>query len=430
MNKMNVQAILNMLEEGALDARLSALYGEGALTAQKARYQKALCAFRERFGEREGVRILSVPGRSELLGNHTDHNRGLVIATAIDLDVIAVAAPQEGTEIHLKSEGYPEDVVDFSRFNTPDHTAFGTSRALIAGMCHALAENQYRVGGFVAYTTSLVPTGAGLSSSAAFEVLIGTVENHLYNEGTISSKTLAAFAQYAENAFFGKPCGLMDQLACATGGVIAIDFEKNDAPVVEKWSFDPGACGYRLCVINTGGSHADLTADYASVPTEMKAVARTLGKEVLREVDEALLTQNMALLRREVGDRALLRALHFFAENKRVLSAKAALAKGDVAAFFDAVASSGRSSFCYLQNVYSPKNPEEQGISLALCLAEQCLKEKGGVWRVHGGGFAGTVQVWVKEADLHALTETMNAAFGPGACTALSIRDEGATAVL
>ena len=212
--------------------------------------------------------------------------------------------------------------------------------------------------------------------------------------------------------------------------MIAIDFEKTDAPVVEKLAFDPGACGYCLCVVNTGGSHADLTADYASVPTEMKAVAKALGKEVLREADEALLTQNMPLLRREVGDRALLRALHFFAENKRVLGAKTALVKGDVAAFLDTVASSGRSSFCYLQNVYSPQNPNEQGISLALCLAEQCLKEKGGAWRVHGGGFAGTVQAWIKEGDLQAFTEALNATFGDEACTALNVRAEGATAVV
>ena len=259
---------------------------------------------------------------------------------------------------------------------------------------------------------------------------MGTIENYLYNEGRIASGALSAFAQYTENEFFGKPCGLMDQLACATGGVIAIDFKKTTAPVVEKLTLDPTAHGYRLCVVNTGGSHADLTADYAAVPAEMRAVARALGKEVLREVSETDVAQNSALLRRKVGDRALLRALHFFTENKRVLSAKTAISKGNMTALLETVLESGRSSFCYLQNVYSPAHPEEQGVALALCLAEQCLKEKDGAWRVHGGGFAGTVQAWVKEEHLATFAQAMNATFGEGACITLNIRPEGATAVV
>ena len=406
---MNITKLKNDLANGAWDERLSTLYGAWAVNAQKKRYEAALEAFEALYGEQKNVHVFSVSGRSELLGNHTDHNCGCVVATAVDLDVIAIAAPIDGNEVRLKSEGYPEDTVDLNTFTEPDEAAFGKPRALVAGMCAGLRKNGHRVGGFVAYTTSSVPTGAGLSSSAAFEVMIGNIENYLYNGGEISNVELAKLAQWTENRFFGKPCGLMDQLACAVGGIIAIDFENTAAPTIQNMTFDLSAHGYRLCIVRTGGSHADLTDDYAAVPAEMKAVAAALGKTVLREVEQGEVLSQLAALRAKLGDRALLRALHFFDENKRVARGQAALAKGDFEAFLDTVLASGRSSYCYLQNVYSSKNPAEQGISLALCLADRYLSDKKGAWRVHGGGFAGTVQAFVREQDVAGFAELMNA---------------------
>ncbi len=426
---MNATELTLQIQKGALDARLLALYGESALAVQKERYGQAIAAFAASFGECENLRLFSVSGRSELLGNHTDHNRGCVIAAAIDLDIIAVVAATASTEIRLRSEGYPEDVVDISTFNTPDKAAFGKSRALIAGMCAGLRESGYQTGGFVAYTTSNIPTGAGLSSSAAFEVMIGNIESHLYNNGTVSNVEIAKIAAHTENVFFGKPCGLMDQLACAMGGVVTVDFANTAAPVIEKAELDLAAKGYRLCTVNTGGSHANLTDDYAAVPAEMKAVAQALGKEVLRELDESAVLENLTALRESLGDRAVLRALHFFGENRRVAAGKAALATGDLAGLLENVQASGHSSFCYLQNVYAPKSPGEQGVSLALCLADGYLAERGGAWRVHGGGFAGTVQAYVRVCDVAGFTALMNGVFGKNACTVLSIRAEGATAV-
>ena len=427
---MRTAELKKYIEGGALDARLTALYGDAALTAQRVRYVAAVEAFAALYGERDGVRLFSVSGRSELSGNHTDHNKGLVIATSIDLDIIAVAAPTADNTARVRSEGYRENVVDLATYTSPRADFFGKSDSLIAGMCVGFANAGYKAGGFVAYTTSSVLKGSGLSSSAAFEVMIGNIENHFYNDGRVDSVEIAKIAQFAENEFFGKPCGLMDQMACAVGGIIAIDFKDNTAPVIEKVSFDITAAGYNLCIVNTGGNHADLTPDYAAVPAEMKAVAAALGKTVLRETDEDAVLAAAPALRKTLGDRAILRALHFFAENRRVTEQKKALLAGDLDAFFNGVIASGRSSFCYLQNVYTTKNVAEQGLSLALCLAERYLADKSAAWRVHGGGFAGTVQAFVPAADVEGFRTMMDAVFGEGACMVLRVRTEGATAVL
>ena len=285
------------------------------------------------------------------------------------------------------------------------------------------------IGGFVAYTTSNVLKGSGISSSAAFENMIGNILSHLYNGGRVDNVEIAKISQYAENAFFHKPCGLMDQVACAVGGIVGIDFADPKAPVIEKLDFDFSAAGYNLCIVNTGGNHADLTDDYASVPTEMKAVAKFLGKEVLRETDEAAVIAAIPALRAAVGDRAILRALHFFAENKRVKTMTEALRNGDTSAFFAGVLASGRSSFCYLQNVYTTKNLTEQGLSLALRLAEGVLADKPAAWRVHGGGFAGTIQAFVPSANVEEFRSVMDAAFGDGCCMVLRIRPVGAVQI-
>ena len=418
-----------LLAEGKLDRRLLSLYGEDALDGQRRRYTDAVNAFAARYGEEREAEIYSVSGRSELSGNHTDHNRGRVIAASVDLDILAVASPAEGGLIRLKSEGFDEDVVDPAHFCAPRSERFGRSDALIAGVVRGFADRGYATGGFDAYTTSSVPGGSGLSSSAAFEDMIGTILNHLYNGGRISFVEISCISQYAENVFFGKPCGLMDQIACAAGGIVAIDFADPKAPVVEKLDLDLTALGYRLCIINTGGNHADLTADYAAVPAEMKAVAAALGKEVLREVDEQELLAAIPRLRESLGDRAILRALHFVEENRRVLAQREALERGDLDGFFAGVLASGRSSFCYLQNVYTTKNVAEQGLSLALCLAERTLSGERAAWRVHGGGFAGTVQAFVPLSRVEELRRVMDGAFGAGSCKVLSIRPEGAIRV-
>ena len=427
---MNTTQLKNIINEGKLDEKLIALYGESALSLQTERYLKAVDSFVSIYGDYENVGIYSVPGRSELSGNHTDHNAGCVIASSIDLDVIAVAARVDGTVIKIKSEGYPEDVVDISEYTKPDSSKFATSAAIIAGMSEGLTKQGYASGGFVAYTTSNVLKGSGLSSSAAFEGMVGNLISHLYNDGKIDNIEIAKTAQYAENQFFGKPCGLMDQVACANGGIVAIDFAEAGNPIIEPISFDISGAGYALCITDTGGNHADLTDDYAAVPAEMKAVAAALGADLLRRTSKEALLANIERVRKECGDRAVLRAFHFFNENERVALQKEALINGDIYRFFSYVIGSGRSSYCYLQNVYTTKNVHEQGLSLALCLAENYMDGKTGAFRVHGGGFAGTIQAFVELEDVEGFRATMDSAFGEGKCMVLRVRQQGAVKVI
>ena len=414
---------------GAFDQRFTYIYGEAAVAAQKARYAAAIDSFVEIYGADREVALYSVAGRSELSGNHTDHNYGCVVAASIDLDIIAVAAPSEGSVIRVKSEGFPEDIVDISTFIAPREFPKGHSDELIAGMAAGFRKEGYKVGGFDAYTTSSVLKGSGISSSAAFEDMIGNILNHIYNEGKIDNVEIAKLSQYAENQFFGKPCGLMDQMACGVGGIIAIDFADPSKPLIDKIDFDITAAGYNLCIINTGGNHADLTDDYAAVPAEMKAVAAYFGKKVLRELDEETVIAAIPALREQLGDRAIMRALHFFEENRRVAKQKAALTAGDLDTFFENVIASGRSSFCYLQNVFTTKNVNEQGVSLALCMAEKLLAGKKAAWRVHGGGFAGTIQAFVPSEYVEDFRRGMDAVLGEGRCMVLRIRPVGAVKI-
>ena len=428
-NQMKLNDWKRALTEGRLDARLAGLYGSDALNAQKERYQSALAEFALRYGEDREVTLFSVPGRSELSGNHTDHNHGRVIAASVDLDVIAVASPRTDRVIRIKSEGHDEDVVDPAIFSAPDPAFYGNSSALVAGMANGFCKLGLAIGGFDAYTTSNVPTGSGLSSSAAFEDLVGTILNHFYNDGKVDFVTIAKLSQKAENAYFGKPCGLMDQVACAAGGIVTIDFCDPADPAIERIPFDFTAAGYRLCIVNTGGNHADLTPDYAAVPAEMKAVANCFGKSVLREVPESDFMDALPKLREKVGDRAILRAQHFFAENRRVEEQVNALKEGRLQDFLRLVLASGRSSFCYLQNIYTNQNVAEQGLSLALSLAETILSDTEAAWRVHGGGFAGTIQAFVPERMIPVFRKTMDDLFGAGHCMVLSIRKEGCTKI-
>ncbi len=427
---MNVKQLVTLINEGGIDSVLTELYGAENLDLQKKRYISAVKGYENQYGDSENLRLFSVPGRTEVSGNHTDHNHGKVLAASIDLDIIAVASRTDDGIIAVKSEGFPEDVVKIADIAV-DPAKYASSYAVIEGMCDGFVKHGYKVGGFRAYTTSNVFKGSGLSSSAAFEVMIGNMLRTFYGND-IDNVEIAKISQYSENVFFGKPCGLMDQMACAVGGFIAIDFKDPSEPIIESPVFDLTAIGYSLCIVDTGGNHADLTPDYAAVPAEMKSVAKELGAEVLRDLSKEALMEKLPELREKCGDRAVLRALHFFAENDRVSMQKAALDRGDIKAFFDGVNASGNSSFKYLQNVYTTKNVAEQGLSLALCLTEEFLSklDKPSACRVHGGGFAGTIQAFVPKENAPVLAAELDRVFGKGACHILSIRTKGAICIL
>lgn len=418
---MKASELKNKINDGAL-VKYSKLYD--SVEVQKNRFSGLIDTFISLFGNKE-AELLSVPGRSEISGNHTDHNCGCVLAGAINRDVIAVAAKNSDGVIRIYSEGYEKEEILLCDCSDPEKFKKYTSASLIAGTVGGFKLYRFEVGGFDIALTSDVLKGSGISSSAAFEVMIGNALNHLYNEGTIPNTEIAKIAQYAENTYFGKPCGLMDQMACAVGGFVYIDFADSENPEVEPIDFSLDEAGYALCIVNTGGNHADLNEDYASVPREMKAVARELNRDVLCGVGEDELVANIPSLRESVGDRAVLRALHFIRENKRVRRAKAALCNKDLDEFFEAVNESGSSSFKYLQNVYTVENVSEQGLSLALALAEGYLSGEG-AFRVHGGGFAGTVQIFVKKEQVGGLVELMNAVFGKGAAMVFNVRPVGA----
>ncbi len=421
---MKAEQLKKELLAGALGA-YSNLYTD--IPRETARFIEAIDKFCARFGDDRDISVFSVPGRSEISGNHTDHNHGAVLAGAIDRDIIAVAAKNDDGAIRFLSEGYPEDTVELAKCDNPDNFENYTSAALIAGMARGFLNSGYEVGGYDAYATSDVLKGSGISSSAAYEVMIGNVLNYLYNGGKADNKEIAALAQYSENVFFGKPCGLMDQMACAVGGFVFIDFENPASPVVEPVAFSLTSYGYSLCIVNTGGNHANLNDDYASVPAEMKSVARAFGKETLRGLNEADLLSRLGELREKLGDRAILRAIHFMRENERVFGIKSALLKSDIDGFLAGVLASGNSSFKYLQNVYTTINPSEQGLSLALAVTEGLLADKKCAWRVHGGGFAGTIQAFVKNEYADEYVSLMDSVFGKGAAMRLRIRPVGAT---
>ena len=425
---MKTTQLLNYIKEGKLDSRLADIYGSENVASQKERYVCAVSDFYEIYGERE-AELFSVPGRSEISGNHTDHNFGKVLAGSINLDIIAVSSKTDDGVIRIKSKGFPEDVIDTNSYTSPVESDFFKSGALIAGMAKAFTDNGYEKGGYIAYTTSNVFKGSGLSSSAAFEVMVGNILNYFYNDGSVDNVEIAKMAQFSENVFFGKPCGLMDQMACAVGGFVHIDFFDPKAPLIDKIDFDLSGAGYSLCIVNTGGNHADLNEDYASVPAEMKSVAKYYGKSVLAEMDRDILVSDIKNLRKAVGDRAVLRAAHFFNENDRVEIQAKALKLNDLDKFLEYVLKSGQSSFMYLQNVYTTKNVSEQGLSLALCITDMTLSGSGAAWRVHGGGFAGTIQAFVPNRYVKLYKKAIDDAFGEGACHVLRIRPYGAIRV-
>ena len=387
--------------------------------AQKEQLDSGFCdAF-----EGRPERYFSAPGRTEIGGNHTDHQRGHVLAAAVNLDTLAAVRRNGTGQIRVLSQGYPLCVVDLDRLE-PVAEEVNSTPALIRGVAARFAQLGCRVEGFDAYCTSTVLPGSGLSSSAAFEVLIGTIINHLFFDSRVSQPEIAQIGQYAENVFFGKPCGLMDQMASAVGNLVTIDFLKKDAPVIRPVNFDFSACGHALCIIDSHASHADLTDEYAAIPMEIGRVCRHFGKEVLSEIPESEFYAAIPALRAECGDRAVLRCIHFYQDDARVPRQVAALERGDFGRFLELVKESGRSSWMYLQNVIPAGYKEHQDMALSLALCQHYLQGKG-AYRVHGGGFAGTVQAFVPFELLDPFRAGIDAALGQGSCHVLSIRPQG-----
>ena len=430
------------------------LYGENEVEAARLRYA-TLAAGMVKGGQNgfpetelhcasENLRVFSAPGRTELAGNHTDHNLGKVLAASIQLDCAVIVRERKDNTVFFRSAGFPDVKVKLTDSTgapdlRPKPEEEGTTEALVRGIASELNRRGCKAGGFSANASSSVLAGSGLSSSAAVEALLGRIFDSLYGDGKRKFLEIAQIGQIAENAYFGKPCGLMDQIACAAGGAVAIDFADTANPAVKQIEFDLSGAGYALCVVNTGGSHADLTADYASIPAEMKKTAAFFGKSVLGELDKETVLDRTAEIRKSLGDRALLRALHFFDENERVEAMTSALAKMESAVtnaakqqalsfYLDLVNESGDSSWELLQNVYSPHRPETQGIAAALALTKDFLRKQKlyGACRVHGGGFAGTIQAYLPQDAMASFRANIEAVFGSGSVTTLRIRPAGA----
>lgn len=406
------------------------LYGsdEKVLKEQAARYSALMEDFQKLFGKDE-VSLYSSPGRTEIGGNHTDHNYGRVLAGAVNLDNIAVAAANGSNTIRIKSVGYPEFQVDLGSLEI-EESQFYTSSSLVKGICARMKEKGYKIGGFDACIEGRVPKGSGLSSSASFEVLIGAIVNNLFNDGKMGAVENAIIGQWSENNFFGKPCGLMDQTACSVGGLITIDFKDPSKPIVKEVNFDFVSTGFSLVITDVGGGHDDAAsqAEYASLPTEMKAVAAELGAKVLREVTLEQIVEKIPEIRKKTGDRAILRAYHFEGDNQRVVDQVEALEHNDFQKFLQLVVESGYSSYMYNQNIFDVVHKDEQVVSLALALSEMILKGKG-AWRVHGGGFGGTIQAFVPADTLDEYVKVLEHVYGKGKCHKLFIRSKGAIQV-
>lgn len=425
---MNTTECKQAILEGKLDSTLLEIYFNPDLVeVQRIRYVDALEKFEKLYGVKN-VEVYSAPGRTEIGGNHTDHQNGRVLAASINLDAIAVVAKTQDNIVHVKSEGYEAFKVDLAELAVQEEE-IGTTLALVRGVAHGAVQRGYAIGGFEAYMTSDVLSGSGLSSSACYEVLVGNIFSGLYNEGTIDAVKIAQIGQEAERNYFGKPCGLMDQMACSVGGMISIDFADTKNPKVKKLDTDFNKYGHSLCIVDTKGSHADLTDEYAAVPEEMKRVARYFGKELLCEVDKDIFYKEIAAVRERTGDRAVLRTMHWFDENVRVDKEVEALENDDFEAFKAVVKKSGDSSFKYLQNVFSVKSVTEQRVSLALALSDSVLGEEG-VSRVHGGGFAGTIQAFVPEKLVAEYKKTLEAVFGENTCYVLQIRLDGGRKII
>ena len=423
---MKISEIINRLDNNELDEKLVYLYGADKKDENIKRYRAVLVHALERFNDVEAM-IISAPGRSEIGGNHTDHQLGRVLCASVNMDIIAVVIRQDD-KCEYYADGFDCPAVYCSDLDVHEDEKF-TTASLIRGTLAGFKQNGYNIGGFKVYSHSNVLKGSGISSSAAFEVLIGNVLNHLYNDGKADSVTIAKIGQFAENNYFMKPCGLMDQMACSVGGFVYIDFKDKDKPYVEKIDFDFNQSGYKLCIVDTKGDHTDLSDEYALMPLEMKKVANYFGKDVLSKVSKEEVLNNIAKLRNVVSDRCILRAIHFLNETDRVIDEAKALKNEDMDSFKKLVIASGYSSYMYLQNVYSLKNIEHQQLSVALCISEQLLANHG-AYRVHGGGLAGTIQAFVPNEMLDIYKENMENIFGSGSCFVFNIRPVGGYRVI
>lgn len=417
---------LNALKAGKYNEKLKYLYAcdDKACEYYSDRYIDVINSFEETFGKTEEIALFSAPGRTEIGGNHTDHQHGCVLAGSVNLDVIAAARPNGTDTVRIQSRNYKMDIIELGDLEIHEEQ-FDKAIALIRGVIRRFVDLGYDVKGFDAYTTSNVLKGSGLSSSAAFEVLVGTIINGLYANNEVSPIEIAKFGQFAENVYYNKPSGLMDQMASSVGSVVSIDFKSTEKPVVKKVEFDLAKHGYALCIIDSGADHADLTDEYATIPADMKAVASYFGCEYLREVNKEEFFENIKNVREHVkNDRALLRAIHFFDENERAMDEVYALENNDFEKFRELVKKSGYSSYMYLQNVFAASMPENQAVSLTLALCDKLLGDRG-AYRVHGGGFAGTVQAFVPFDMLDTFKSGIEAVLGENMCHVLSIRPVG-----
>ncbi len=397
-------------------------------SVQPKRYLNLLHDFEKTFGRGRKVALFSSPGRCEIIGNHTDHQHGHVVTATISLDMIAIASPNGSRTVHVFSEGYSAATVDLEDL-APRPKEFGTPSALVRGIAAGLTRLGFSPAGFDAYISSQIPSGAGLSSSAAFECLIGTIFNSFFCDKNVSSVQIAQAGRLAESEYFGKPCGLMDQLACAVGGFVSMDLENPSNPQIQQMHFLPEQHGFRLLLVNTGGSHSGLTSQYAAIPAEMQAVAAHFGESALRQVSPEKFWMQLANLRGQVSDRALLRTIHFFEEDRRAVELTWALEQEDLDKILQLLTASGQSSQLLLQNAWPDTNAEERGLSLALALSERLLQGKG-AYRIHGGGFAGSILTLLPDSLETIYRQRMEAVFGLGVCRHLAIRSIGATEIL
>ena len=417
-----MKSLLNLINDGSLDKKLTYLYGSEKLAIAHERCLEVINGFSLSF-DYAPENLFSAPGRTELGGNHTDHQHGRVIAASVDIDLLAAVSPTENGVIRVQSNGYPLITVSLDEL-TPKAKEKNGSAALIRGVAARMAELGSKIGGFDAYIISDVPGGSGLSSSAAFEVLIGTIINSLWGENKFNAVEIAQIGQYAENVFFGKPCGLMDQTACSVGGVVAIDFADTKNPVVEQIDLDLTSKGYALCIIDSGADHADLTDEYSAITNELKAVCRCFGKEVLREIDESEFLLSLPEVRKAAGDRAAVRAFHIYFENKHAADEAQALRDNDFEKFLAIARESGRSSAMYLQNVIPTGQTTYQELMFTIAFCENLLGGKGAV-RVHGGGFAGTAQAFVPLGMLADFKAKVENVLGVGSCHVVTVRPVG-----
>ena len=422
---MNVEQTMEVLNGAGAERLLTELYGADQVEEQRGRYRELLEGYRDKFGDGE-VKLFSSPGRTEISGNHTDHNHGKVLAGSINLDCVGVAAVNHSSKVKIVSTTFGQEfTVDLNNL-APSRRKSGTED-LVKGLLKGFQESGYEVGGFNAYITSNVISAAGVSSSAAFEMLLCSMLNTFFNEGRMDTVAYAHVGKYAENHYWDKASGLLDQMACAVGGLITIDFMEPSDPKVEKIDFDFGSQNHSLIIVQTGRGHADLSADYSAVPSEMKKVAEFFGKNYCSEITEKDVIDNLAEVRKYAGDRSVLRALHFFEENKRVENMVKALKEDRFDVFLENITASGNSSWKWLQNCYTNSNYQEQGITVALALTELFIADKGRrACRVHGGGFAGVIMAMLPNDLVDEYVEYIEKALGKGNAYRMSIRPHGA----